>query len=250
MFFSRADATVLDTSVMGSVFLVLSHCLLPYASWLFWSLRMWYALTIVVSLNVFSMQYHICKADWYCFGMGDTSTPVVTLVNGTNVTSVVYPGLERTRLLDHIASNYAWVAIVVMALMGDSRGSNSKSIIGQLLMLFTVVYAETAFPFQNRALIIIMSVLMHLIVLMVFVTMKLKLPDGARFHRGFIAGGVVTGTVGFACYTIDMGPYDVTHTIWHICITAAFILLAVGLNYDKARALHRQSRYSQGGATQ
>lgn len=234
MFFPAADATTNDTNVVASVFLVLSHLFLLPAIWIFARLRVWTAVALATAVFVFSDVYHICRADWYCFGLGNT-----TMADGT------HPGLEKARMLDHMSSTYAWAATILIVLMSDAGGGHS-SIVAKLLLLFGVVYAVLSHPYELESILIVIVVVALIAAVFVLYLRRLSLPLPTRFSAKFYAPGLAIGAVGFALYFIPMIPYSIGHPIWHVCIIISLVLVVIGTNETRWERHHIIPRFCRG----
>ncbi len=233
MYFPAAEATTHDTSVLASVFLVLSHLPILPSIWIFTRLRVWVALSIVISVAIFSDVYHICRADWYCFGLGNTTMTSVV----DNVTVLSFPGLENARMLDHISSTNAWAQTLLVILMGDGGGGH-ESTVARILLLFSVIYAVQAFPYEMQSIFVVLVTVIAIYLVFVLYTRKFSLPLADRFNIKWIAAGIVVGSAGFGMYFINAIPYAYAHPIWHMCIIVALIFIELGVSQTRMQHVH------------
>jgi hypothetical protein len=235
MFFPAADVTTVDSSVVGSVFEVLSHLPLIPAIPFFVRMRVWVAVAIVVGVFVFSDAYHICKADWFCFGMGNTSTIVFDATTNTSI--ITYPGLVKARPVDHTVATGAWALTILMALWG-ATGGGTESVLPIILLLFVIVYAVYAWPFEFQSIFIVLVTEVLIIAVYVLYRRRANLPPPTRFSLGWIIAGVLIGTTGLTMYFISVIPYDVSHPLWHLCITAAVVCMVIDTNQTRMQRYH------------
>ncbi len=211
-----SDPTVVDATLAGSIVQVVTHIVFVVSLYFFLKWRAYYAATIASQVALFSDMYHICKAQWFCFGL--ESIPGL----GT--------ALERLRLMDHIHSNHACGAIVLIAALSDGGGGKHK-IMYQLLLMSITIFANLAFPFRLQATFIMVTYLVLVIVFEYLVIRKGRLPPADRFHgRLLIIALAVSGIGLFLYFSTSFIPHEIAHGLWHLVIGIAFLLIELAVN--------------------
>ena len=227
MYFPAAESVTVDSSLLSSLAQVLSHIFFIPTLVVSIKLRVWIPVAVTLMVFIFSDAYHICKADWYCFGMGNTS---YTLENGT----VVTPGLDNMRPMDHISSPYASVMILFMIVAG-SAGGGADSIVPAIGLLFLVIYAGRAYPYEIQSLVIVIAGTALVIAAYVLIRQRMNLPPPDRFNIKWISAALFFSLVAFILYFIQVIPYAVAHPIWHILISFSLFCVVIGVNQTRLR---------------
>lgn len=218
-FYDDGAAPTTDDSFGGSLFQVLTHVAAIVIAIDFARRGKYYAMAVALLIDVSSPMYHICKATWYCFGL--TATSVFGLT-----------GLERLRLLDHISSMHAPGAILLIAALGESGGGELATAY-RVLLLAMAGFAVVTFPFQSRALVVILA-FASLVVFFEYVWIRRGRPPlRQRFSSSHAIAALGTGLLAIVCYLEPpFMPPDISHGLWHLFIFASLWHAVLATNRD------------------
>ncbi len=224
MFFGDGDATKVDVTTVGSVLEVVGNLIFIINSIQFLYWRAYYAAAISIPVALISPMYHMCKAQWYCFSMGEN-----VLFAG----SLLAHALERLRLLDHLSSNNAVGGTVLIAAFSDG-GGGKHVIVYRILVFFVTAYGVLSFPYQMSATFVLVSYLV-LVVAFEYVVMRGgRLPPADRFYVSLGVIGLVTVAVGlFLYYSTSFIPPEISHALWHPVIGIAENLIVRAVNHRR-----------------
>ncbi len=202
-----------DVTPWAAAVMFLSHAgFVPLIPFLFWD-RLHYLGGTALATFIFSIVYHSCRAGVYCFGLPYT----------------------YARLLDHVAANHAVVAVALTALLMYDRGSGAAAVT-RTMMPFAIAYAVFAYPFQLQAPLLIAAVVVLVCAYHWFIESALRTPDTARFDTLPLVLALVAAVGGFALYMFTPAAYyQWTHSTWHVLITIALYLAAIGTTKGRAR---------------
>lgn len=218
MFFPASDGTEFDSADWARWLLVLSHLPLVPVAWYLFSEGLFYLGAVALSVLVDSGVYHMCRAQFYCFGLG--------------------PGLDKARLLDHITSIHAGVAVALVALLSDS-GGGKRAVAARVLAPFVVFFAELAFPFQTQVFVGVTAFVVLVAADHLLVERTGRLPRADRYQWPLLLAGTLVAAVGLVLYALDFHDstaYATLHTLWHLAITAAYVLVGRGLVDGRTRS--------------
>lgn len=211
MFFSDGSATKVDATLVGSCVQVFTHLVILLVTLDFFRRREYYAWFISMSVFINSNIYHICKAAWYCFGLL----------------------LERTRLLDHINSTHAAIAVLLIIAIGEAGGGD-HAIAYRLLLYMITQFAVVAFPYQLKSVIVTVTYVLLVVVFEYTWVRANRLPLRQRFALRYAIPAVPSGLLAVVFYMEPpFLPGEISHGLWH-----TFIFLTLWLT---VRAVNDQS---------
>lgn len=221
-FYQDAGATRADATLVGSYLQVLTHAVVAAAFVFFYTRRAYYAGALALATLVNSGMYHICKAQWFCFGVEAVGAPGASIL--------ALSGLERLRLLDHINSlNTAAGGLLIVAFSDGGGGPHTLAY--RALLPLVAAFAELAFPFQTKADVVVIIYVVLVVGLEYLWVRAGRLPLRDRFNLRFLIPGLVIGAAAFAFYAgVGLLHAEIEHSLWHIFIFVALWLIVLGVN--------------------
>jgi hypothetical protein len=238
MFLGPGDVTVMDKTMVGSVFKVVTHVgfLVDFIVFLYW--KRYYGAVIALSTLLISGMYHICEAGWYCFGFDVAAQSNAPGYPFSNYSASPIPptfsmgALIAMRVWDHINSQHAIGAIILSAALSEG-GGGPHVVLYRTLLVFVAVFGVLSFPFQIQSVYVIIAYLTLVIAFDYLVVREGRLPRPDRFHLTAIVVALALGLVGVLLYFFNFGiPDEIAHSLWHtlMSIVLPIVVFAVSKN--------------------
>jgi hypothetical protein len=199
------EATAKDDAPWETALLVASHVGFPIVAALVMVVHEdLYLGAHTLAVFVFSSVYHLCRGDWLCFGLS----------------------LEHARLLDHITALSAVVAVLLTVLYIHP----TQGVPARVFMPFVVAFAVLAYPFQTAAVVLIGATVAVLIADRYLRQGAAAVPATERFSAAPLALAGAVGVLAYVLFLIDVGNYAGPHSAWHVLVSFAVYLAAVGVH--------------------
>lgn len=202
----------MDVTLEGKYFQVLTHLVALVVTIDFLRRREYYAASISSGSLIASPMYHLCKAAWFCFGLT----------------------LEKLRLFDHIFSTHPMAAMPLIVAFGESGGGPHVVLYRFLLIVMTTL-AVLAFPFQTKAVVVIVAVDLLLIAVEYMWVRHGRIPTYRRFALRYLIALVPTVALALFFYAEPaFMPREIAHGCWHSLIYSALWLAVRMVNNQEA----------------